>query len=600
MLLRLPTVAARAGALAWRADARLTVCLVVVEGAAAAASVAGLLASVGVLRALFSEGATPERIRSALPSLVLVGVLLAVRALLDTGKALAQGSLTPRIGRILETELLALTATVKLEAVDDARWADAAQRANARGLPYAEKTIIQVTELGSALLGLLGTAGVLSVLHPLLVPLLMLSVLPQGLASIRSARLRFLSQVRHSALQRRKIQFTWLLHDRDSAAELRVCTAQDALLAEHRRLAERIEAEEIRLNRREATTGLTGRSLGGLGSGITYVALVWLMTAGWLPLAAGGGAVLALQTSRVTLTRLVLAVHQVFEHALWLDDVLNFQQECRALLPPRGGRRAPDSFDTITVEHVSYTYPGSATPALCDVSMTLSAGTTVAFVGTNGSGKSTMSKVIAGLYQPQSGSLRWDDTDLAAVEAESIQAHVSMVLQDPTPWPLTALANISIGAGSITACDPVAVHHAAKASGADKVIATLPETWRSVLSKKVSGGVELSAGNWAKIAVARGLYKRARIFILDEPTASMDPHAEHAIYQSAIRQQRHPERIIILISHRLASVVDCDRIFVFNDGGVVESGTHGELMSRNGTYHEMFTLQAAAYREPRD
>ncbi|MEV8033573.1 ABC transporter ATP-binding protein [Streptomyces sp. NPDC086182] len=592
----LPAIIRRVLGMAWRADARATWAVIVLQLGSAAMAAFGLLASIGVLQALFAQGATPDRIRAAFPSLALVAGLLMFRAVLDAGVALYQARLTPKIRRIVEMDFLRLAAHVRLEAVDDANWADDSNRANDRGLYYARQSITQIMELASALLGLISAASVLTLLHPLLLPLLLASVIPQGLASVRSARMRFLSQVRYSTLQRRVRLFTWLLLDRDAAAELRSSTAQPALLGEHERIARRIEEEDTRLGRAEARTALFGRAVGGVATGLTYAALAWMTIVGWLPLASGGGAVLAIRASQGTLTRIVLATHYVYEHALWVSDLYTFLEKCRTLLPRRTGLAAPGQVKTISIENVAYTYPDGKKPALNGVSLELAAGSTVAFVGANGSGKSTMSKLIAGLYEPTAGSIAWDGTDVLTMDAESVQAQVAMVLQDPVEWPLSALANITISTGTITQADPERAHEAATASGADRVIAGLRQQWTTPLSKRFKDGEELSGGNWAKFAVARGLYKDAAVLLLDEPTASMDPRAEHAAYTAVLRGRRRADRITILISHRLASVIECDRIFVFQDGQIIENGDHTSLMAQRGEYYQMFTLQAAAYQ----
>lgn len=600
ILRRLPAVGRRVLTLAWRADPRATAAVVALQLGSAVMASFGLLASLGVLQALFAQGATPDRVRAALPSLAWVAGLLVTRALMDAGVTLFQERLTPKVRRLLETEFLHLTARVELAAVDDAEWSDSAHRAHDRGLYFAERSISDVLELVSALLGLAGAASVLTYLHPLLLPLLIASVIPQGLASVRSARARFLSQVRHSALRRRMWLFSWLLLDESAAAELRSSTAQSALLAEHERLAVRIEREEARLGRESARTSLVGRAVGGAATGLTYTALALMTTRGWLPLSAGGGAVLAIRTSQSALTRIVLATHRAYEAALWVADLEAFLDRCRARLPRSTGRRLGPAVKTVTVQDVAFRYPGQDGPAALDgVSMRLDAGSVVAFVGANGSGKSTMSKLLAGLYTADSGSIRWDGTDVREVDADSVQAQVAMVLQDPVEWPLSALANITISAGSITAADPERARRAAVDSGAAPVIAGLPKQWATVLSRRFKGGQELSGGNWAKFAVARGLYKDARMLLLDEPTASMDPRAEHAVYAAVLQGQRRPDRITVLISHRLASVVGCDRIYVFQAGRIIEEGDHAELMARGGEYAAMFTLQAAAYEDRR-
>ncbi|MEW2433044.1 ABC transporter ATP-binding protein [Streptomyces caniferus] len=596
VLVRLPRIVRQIGRLAWQADRPATAAVVVLQLASAAMSAFGLVASVAVLHELFGQGPTPDKVRNAVPQILLVVGFLSARALLEAGVAIAQARVTPKIRTALECDFLRLTAHVRLEVVDNADWHDDAYRASDRGLFYARQIVGQVVSLASALLGLIGTAGVLASLHPALLPLLLLSVLPVGAAAVRTARARFHSFKRWNALQRRVRVFSWLLLERDAAAELRSDTAQNAILDEHRRLTDRIAEEDTHLGVSSAVLTLGGRALGGVGTGVTYVALGAMLIAGWLPLAAGAGAVLAIQTGQTALTRFVDVAHLVYEHAMWVDDLLQFQERCRGLQPRRCGVPAPTAVTTLTLDNVGFTYPGKETPALRGVSMTLRGGQTVAFVGVNGSGKSTCSRLIAGLYEAGEGTVRWDGVDVRDMDAESLQSRVATVLQDPVHFPFSALANLTISRGTLTEADPQRAWEAAVASGADRVIAGLPGTWEAVLSKRFRGGQELSAGQWAKIAVARGLYKNAPVLLLDEPTASMDPKAEHDVYQAVLRGKRRADQITVLISHRLASVVECDQIYVFDGGRITEAGSHRSLMELGGAYAEMFTLQAAAYR----
>ncbi|WP_066954301.1 ABC transporter ATP-binding protein [Streptomyces lushanensis] len=596
VLARLPRIVRRIGRLAWDADKGATTAVVLLQLASAAMSAFGLMASVAVLRELFAAGPTPDKVRAAVPQILLVVGFLAARALLEAGVAVAQARVTPRIRTALERDFLTLTSHVRLEVVDDADWHDDAYRANDRGLFYARQIVGQVVSLASALLGLVGTAGVLGILHPALLPLLLLSVLPVGAAAVRTARARFHSFKRWNALQRRVRVFSWLLLEQDAAAELRSDTAQGALLDEHRRLTTRIAEEDTRLGVSSAVLTLAGRAVGGLGTGITYTALGAMLIAGWLPLAAGAGAVLAIQAGQTSLTRLVDVAHLVYEHAMWVDDLLNFQRRCRELQPRQRELTAPETVRTIALDNVSFTYPGKDTPALDGVSLTLRAGQTVAFVGVNGSGKSTCARLIAGLYDAQGGEVRWDGVNALDMDTESLQARVATVLQDPVRFPFSALSNLTVSRGTLTEAEPRRALEAARASGADQVIAGLPGGWEALLSKRFRGGQELSAGQWAKIAVARGLYKNAPVLLLDEPTASMDPRAEHAVYQAVLRGEHREDQITVLISHRLASVVECDRIYVFDRGRVTESGSHQDLMGLGGDYAQMFTLQAAGYR----
>ncbi|MFK0295103.1 ABC transporter ATP-binding protein [Streptomyces sp. NPDC090442] len=596
MLSRLPRIMRQIGQLAWHADRRATLALIGCELASAAMTAFGLIASVSVLRQLFAQGPTPDRVWAAVPQLLAVVACLSARGLLEAGVSAAQARVTPKIRTALETEFLASTAHVRLEVVDDPDWHDEAYRANDRGLFYARQIVGQVVDLASAMLGLMGTAGVLSVLHPALLPLLMLSVVPVGAAAIHSARARFHSYKRYNALQRRVRVFSWLLLEPDAAAELRSNTAQRALLDEHHRLVSKIAEEDTQLGMRSAALALAGRTAGGLALGVTYTALGAMLIAGWLPLAAGAGAVLAIQTSQSSLKRLVNVAHLVYEHAMWVDDLLAFQQRCRQLTFRSAELAAPPTVRTITLRDVTYAYPGKDTPALDRVSLTLTAGEAVAFVGLNGSGKSTCARVLAGLYDAQGGTVCWDGVNVQEMDAQSVHAQVACVLQDPVRFPFSALSNFTVSTGTLTSADPQRALDAARASCAEQVIAGLPHQWGTLLSKRFRGGRQLSAGQWAKIAVGRGLYKKAPVLLLDEPTASMDPPSEHGIYEAVLRSDLRQDRITVLISHRLASVVDCDRIYVFDDGRIVESGTHDQLMALRGDYAAMFTLQASGYQ----
>jgi ATP-binding cassette subfamily B protein len=597
ILVSLPSVVGQVWRVAYRADRSATVTVGACALASASMASFGLLASVRVLAALFAGGPTPRRVLAALPALGLVAGLLLTRGALDAAVSAAEARLLPRVRRQLQAEVFGLAVAVPLDSFDEPAWCDATDRAQEQGIYHAGQAVRQTLELISATLGLVGAGGVLVVLNPLLLPLLVATVVPPGWAAIRSARRSFHSRLSHNMLYRRFWVFSWLLTDRDSAAELRACDAQDALLAEHDRLATRIETEEIRLGHEEARSSLLGRAIGGTATGVTYLVLGAMLVNGWLPLSAGGTAVLAVRTGQSGLSRLVMAIHEVYEHALWLLDLNAHIKDCRRRMPPCDGVPAPQRFERVSFENVSFSYPDAERAALDGVSLTIRRGQTVAFVGANGSGKSTTTRLLAGLYAPSAGRISWDGTDASAFDQHTLHQRVGIVLQDPVHWPVSARANIALGVGRMRADDPVALAAAARDSGAAAVIESLPRGWDTILSKRFRHGTELSAGQWSKIAVARGLYKRAPIIVLDEPTAAMDPRSEHAVYEAVLRLRASEEQAIVLVSHRLASVVRCDHIYVFDDGRVIEHGTHEELMNLpNGEYRAMFTLQASAYQ----
>jgi ATP-binding cassette subfamily B protein len=504
----------------------------------------------------------------------------------------AHGRLSPEVSRAAEVQLLELTTRVDLSTFDDSEWRDAMERARDRGIDAAQRLVDFAIELVTKLVRLGSAAGVLAVLHPILLPLLVVAVMPNGWAAVRSARVNYRTYLRQFTMMRRKWMLADLLADRDAGPELRAFTLRAYLLGEVRRLLDVTVREQVRTSRAQVRTNLVGAALGAVATGLAYAVLVWLLMTGRMELAVGGAAAYAISVGIGALSEIAFTVNHIYEHGLYFDGYEAFCGLARQRAEPSPSRRAPHGFDELVLTGVTFRYPGAEKPAVDDVSMTVRRGEIVALVGENGSGKTTLAKLLARLYQPDSGRITWDALDLTEVDPVSVREQVAVVMQDPTQWPFAARENITIGRHDREHTQPE-VEAAARAGDAHSFIVELTNGYETLLSRHFVDGADLSGGQWQRLAVARAFYRDASLLICDEPTANLDPRAEHAVYERL--RELAAGRTVVLITHRMASVRRADRIYVFDHGRLIESGDHQALMDLGGLYATLFTLQASSY-----
>jgi ATP-binding cassette subfamily B protein len=562
-----------------------------VRGVAQAVS---LLAVNNVLSRMIAGGDLQNRLRGAVPALVVMAAVMLVGALLRAASTYATGRLEPKVERVATELYLERAAAVELSAIEDHAFhklLDTAQY----GASSARRMIMYGTRVVNAMISLVAAAGVLTVLHPLLLPLLVTMTLPSAWSALTNARRRYESfhiWVQHA---RAGHLLSGLLTEPAAAPEIRVHGVGPFLLHHYREMSETAEAEQARLARLAARTGLFAAAWTGLATVATYATLGVLLLTGTMALAVAGTAVIAIRTGSASLDTLVLEINSLHEEALFVGDLQRLYAEAAERAIPVGGETLPENPREIRFEKVTFSYPGdSARPALDDVSLTIPLGRIVALVGENGSGKTTLVKLLAGLYAPDRGRILWDGVDAAGADRHALAERIAMVAQDFKRWPFTARVNVAVGRSSAPLTEERLAAAVADA-GAEEVVADLPRGLDTLLARNFSGGHELSGGQWQRLGIARAAYRRGRILIVDEPTAALDARAEHALFESI--RTLFAGRTVLLISHRFSSVLSADRIFVLDQGRLVEEGTHAELMDVRGLYAELFTLQAEAYRD---
>lgn len=586
---------------AWGADRPALLAVWVSEIGQGIAAAVSLLAVNAVMHALLGGGAPVARMHEAMPALIAAAAVAVVNAGLAGWSTSRAGRLEPLVERIATTEYLAAATAVELEAIEDPefrRLIDIAQY----GAASARRMISACVAALNGSISLIATASVLTVLHPVLLPMLLLIAAPRGWGAMRVAQERYVSMMTWVEHVRASRLIGNLLTERSAAQEVRIHAVGSFLLTKYRAMAESAEEEQKRLANGKALTELVAAALSGVAMACTYGLMIWLIVAGHMSLAVAGTAVVAVRSGSASLGALVMNINQLHEESLYVQDHDRFLVEAAQRAIPAGGDGLPLHVGQVHLDKVTYCYPDRDTPALEAVSMTLPMGTVTAVVGENGSGKTTLMKVLAGLLLPQSGTLHWGDSaEMQDLDRSQVFSRVSLLTQDFQRWPVTAALNIRIGRP-----DQDAGHEELQPSvdyaGAASVIDKLPHGLRSLLARMFRGASEISGGEWQKIGLARTHWRSSTsvadsVLIVDEPTSALDPEAEIAAFER-IRRLAGPHRAVVLVTHRMSGVRDADTIYVLSRGRLVEHGSHDELIAADGRYAAMFHTQAAQYQRP--
>ena len=536
----------------------------------------------------------------------------------------AVGEVAARTGTLLESllgdlfsnrmsvRLMEHAAELDLQHFEDPAFYDRLERARRQTVGRIV-LLSQLFGMAQDALTLLTLIGTLLAFSPVLFLLLVVAVLPSFLGETHFAALGY-SLLYQWTPERRKLDYYRLIAASEKTAkEVKLFGLSPYLIGQYRTLADGFYAANRRLaiRRNLVSTGLS--LLSTLGYYAAYATIVYRtvlgrLTLGDLTLLAG-----TFSRSRDLIQRMLLSTTDLYEQALYLDDLFVFFSMRPAIARPERALPFPRPIrEGFEFRDVWFRYPASAdgTGAAADppdddpawvlrgISFRIRPGERVALVGENGAGKTTLAKLLTRLYEPQRGAILLDGRPLAEYDPAELHDQVGVIFQDFVRYDMTAEENIGVGRIAELAHDPEAAHPrvvgAAERSLAAEVVETLPEKYRQMLGRRFDGGVDLSGGQWQKVALGRAYMRDAQLLILDEPTASLDARAEYAVFRRFAELTEG--KTAILISHRFSTVRMADRILVVEDGRVLEEGSHEELLALSGRYAELFNLQAAGYR----
>ncbi len=517
---------------------------------------------------------------------VLSDVLGRVVSLLDS-------LLAERFNNVTSIRLMEHAATLDLEDFEDSELQDQLERA--RRQTMGRMTLLsQLFGQAQDVVTVASFAAGLLLYAPWLILLLVLALVPAFLGEAHfNAQSYSLNYARTP--ERRELDYVRQTGASvETAKEVKIFGLQPFLIARYRTLAERFYDANRALALRRAGWGGLLTALGTLGYYVAYASLAWgtlrgHFSIGDLTFLAG-----SFRRLRNLLEGLLTGFSALAGQALYLDDLFSFFEIRPEIASPADALPFPRPLrEGFRFEDVGFRYPGVERWAVRHLSFTLKAGEVLAVVGENGAGKTTLVKLLARLYEPDEGRILLDGVDLRRYELADLRANVGVIFQDFVRYHLTAAENIAVGRIE-AAEDRERIEEAARRSLADELIRRLPEGYAQLIGKRFKGGVELSGGEWQKVAIARAYMRDAQLLILDEPTAALDARSEFEVFQRF--KELSEGKTAVLISHRFSSVRMADRILVLEQGRVEAEGTHAQLLAAGGRYAELFELQAAGYR----
>ena len=548
--------------------------------------------------------------------------------LLARTSSLVESLLGDQFANRISVRLMEHAATLDLHQFEDPQFYDHLERAR-RTTTGRLGLLSQLLSIAQDCLTLLSLSTALVVANPWLVLLLVLAILPSFLGETHFAALSYSLLFRWTP-ERRELDYIRYVGASDRhAKEVQMFGLAPWLTDRYRELSDRYYRENARLSTRKAIVSAGLSILGTLGYYAAYIVIViravrGAISVGTLTFLAG-----AFQQSRGLLQRILLAASDIYEQALYIRDLFVFFEMQPTIRSVPNAKPVPTPMrQGFVFEDVGFRYPGSERWAVRHVSFTLRPGERIALVGENGAGKTTITKLLARLYDPTEGRILLDGVDLREYDLAEVRQAIGVIFQDFVRYDMRFDENVGVGEiddarayldeardrvrmengrkskvegqGSEVGpswefeAPPPALVSAAEKSLASTLLPRLPSGYRQMLGRRFEEGVDLSGGEWQKVALARAYMRDAQVLILDEPTAALDARAEYDVFVRF--NELMAGRMAVVISHRFSTVRMADRIVVLRHGEVTEEGTHEQLVGKGGLYAELFQMQAAGYR----
>jgi ATP-binding cassette subfamily B protein len=535
--------------------------------------------------------------RTTVVYIVLAATVGLGAALLRSLQALTSEALSQVVTDHVSDLIHAKSIAVDLEYYEDPAYYDTLQRAQGEAPSRPTRIVNDLLTTGQSGISMIAMAGLLFTLHWSVGLIVVLAAIPGAWVRVRTSRLMYRWQRRRTQTERQSWYAHWLVTAGDHAKEVRLFGLGELFRVLYRDLRAVLRKERIGIARRRALADFAAAAVAVVATFGTFALIAWQTISGAISLGSMVMYYQAFQTGLSSLQSVLQGLAGLYEDNLFLTYYHEFMDLEPRIVSPQTPAPVPRPMKAgIRFSGVDFRYPDSRRVALEDIDLWIRPGEVTALVGHNGCGKTTLVKLLCRLYDPSTGSVTLDDADLRSYDVVELRRQMSVIFQDFSRYQMSAGENIRMGNVDLPTGEEStreAVRAAARRAGADQVLEELPGGYDTPLGKWFADGEELSVGEWQKVALARAFVRDAQILVLDEPTSALDPLAESNVFEHI--RSLADGRAVVLISHRFSTVRNADHIHIMENGRIVESGTHEELVALGGRYARMYEVQARAY-----